>query len=100
MSPPGMAHEQLLARKVFIGGANQSFGDIALAAVRARAEELREVAGWGPTMRVAPVARAWRELTMAMEASGAKRVGELDAATLAELAPRLGVVMSDAPMMT
>jgi hypothetical protein len=100
MSSRGTAHEQLLAREVYIGGAHQAFGEITLAAVRARAEELREVAGWGPTMRVAPAALAWRELTMAMETRGAKRVQELDAATLAELAPRLGVVMPDTPMMT
>lgn len=95
----GKEREQLLAQKVFVSGENRPFGDIALADVRARADELREVAGWGPTMRVAPVARAWRELAMTMESSCVERVRELDAAVLAELAPRLGVSMPAAPMM-
>ena len=60
--------------------------------MRARADELRAAVGWGPTARVAPVARAWRELAMAMERAGAATVGDLDAEVVVELAPRLWVV--------
>jgi hypothetical protein len=77
---------------VFIRGANRPFGELTLDDARARADELRAVVGWGPTARVAPVAMAWRELTIAMERTGAVTVSELDAAAVVELAPRLWVV--------
>lgn len=90
---PDADREQILDQQLYIGGANRVFGDVALEDVRARADELREATGFGPTARVAPVARAWRELVMAMERSGAQTVAELDTATLLELAPKLWVVM-------
>jgi hypothetical protein len=61
--------------------------------VRARADELRAVTGWGPTARVAPVAHAWRSLALRMEQGNVATVGELGADLLVELAPRLGVVL-------
>jgi hypothetical protein len=85
--------EQILDQQIYIGGANQSFGNVTLADVRARADELRATTGWGPTARVAPVARAWRELVLEMERSGCSTVGELDTAVLTALAPKLWVVM-------
>jgi hypothetical protein len=100
VSEEGDAREQILSREVFIRGANHPFGDLTLDDARARADELRAVAGWGPTVRVAPVAHAWRELAMSMERTGAKSVGELDGATLCGLAERLWVVMPGGPMMS
>ncbi len=67
---PDAQREQILDQQLYIGGANRSFGDVTLADVRARADELRAATGFGPTARVAPVARAWRELVMTMERSG------------------------------
>jgi hypothetical protein len=99
VSDASTAREQLLARQVFIGGANRDFGEITLADARTRTDELREVAGFGPTMRVLPVVRAWRELTIAMERELAATVAELDTDCLVELAPRLGVVLPSGPMM-
>ena len=84
---------QILATPVFAGGANQPFGEMTLEQVRSRADELRAATGWGPTARVAPVARAWRELSIEMERAGAARVADLDSEVLGPLAPQLWVVM-------
>jgi hypothetical protein len=83
---------EILAATVYVDGENRPFGELTLEQVRGRADELRAATGWGPTARVAPVARAWRELSMALEQRGAATVGELEAAQLAELAPKLWVV--------
>jgi hypothetical protein len=81
----------VLDRPVSIGGAERPFGELTLADVRARAAELRDAAGWGPTARVAPVARAWADLARAMEAAGAGTVAEL-AGEAERMAGRLWVV--------
>jgi hypothetical protein len=83
---------ELLAQRVSFGGAGVPFGDVTVDQARERADELRSVVGFGPTARVAPVARAWRELTMALEAAGVGRVGELAPETITELAPKLWIV--------
>jgi hypothetical protein len=85
--------DQILATTVFAGGANRPFGELTAEDVRARADELRAATGWGPTARVAPVARAWRELSMEMERAGAASVAEVDRAVLEPLAPQLWVVL-------
>jgi hypothetical protein len=84
--------EEILNRTVFVGGRNLPFGELSQAEVQNRADELRSAVGWGPTVRVAPVARAWRELAMAMQRAGVERVGELDPAVVGELAPSMWVV--------
>jgi hypothetical protein len=90
---PSAEREQILDQQLYIGGANRSFGEVTLADARARADELRATTGWGPTARVAPVARAWRELVIEMERAGCSTVRELDTAALTALAPKLWVVM-------
>ncbi|MHB8658398.1 MAG: hypothetical protein ACYC91_10675 [Solirubrobacteraceae bacterium] len=92
MSASGPDVATVLAQTVFVDGANIPFGEVTPAQARARADELRAAVGFGPTARVAPVARAWRELTMAMERTGAGAVRELDAAEVLELAPKLWIV--------
>jgi hypothetical protein len=84
--------EQILATTIYIDGANRPFGELTLEHVRSRADELRAATGWGPTARVAPVAMAWRELTMALERGGIGTVGELEPDAIVELAPKLWVV--------
>jgi hypothetical protein len=88
--------KQILGRVVFIRGANRPFGELTLPDARARADELSAATGWGPTARVAPVARAWRELALALERAAVDTVGELDAEVVVELAPRLWVVLPGA----
>ena len=90
---PSVEREQILDQQIYIGGANRSFGDVTLEHARSRADELRAATGFGPTARVAPVARAWRELVLEMERSGAATAGDLDTAVLTALAPKLWVVM-------
>ena len=93
MTEPSSEHARILERPVFIRDANRPFGELTLADARERADELRAATGWGPTVRVAPVARAWRELTMAMERTGAAAVRDLGAEDVIELAPKLWVVL-------
>lgn len=93
MPGPSRELQRILATPVFIRGANRAFGELTLEDVRGRADELRAATGWGPTARVAPVARAWRELSLEMERGGAVRVAELEADRLAALAPALWVVL-------
>jgi hypothetical protein len=92
--------DQIVKRGVFVRGASRPFGELTLDDARAHADELRAAVGWGPTVRVAPVAQAWRELAMAMERSGSASVGELDAEVVVELAQRLWVVLPGGPMMS
>ena len=100
MSESSAELDHIVQREVFIRGANRRFGELTLEDARARADELRAAIGWGPTARVAPVARAWRELAMAMERTGCASVGELDAELVTELAQRLWVVLPSGPMMS
>jgi hypothetical protein len=90
---PSGQRDQILSQQLYIGGANRSFAEVTIEDARARADELRAATGFGPTARVAPVARAWRELVLEMERSGVATVSELDTAVLIALAPKLWVVM-------
>ncbi len=83
----------ILEQRVFIGGAQRSFGSLSAADARAHADELRAAVGWGPTARVAPVAQAWRELSLAMDRAGAGVASDLEPEVLVELAPRLWVTL-------
>jgi hypothetical protein len=87
-----MRRDRVLDALVYARGAQRPFGTLTLEDVRARADELRAATGWGPTARVGPVARAWRELALEMERAGAAVVAELDRQRLEELAPRLWVL--------
>ena len=84
--------EEMLRQTVYIRGANRPFGELTLDDARSRADELRAATGWGPTARVAPVAMAWRELTLAMERAAVGTVDELAPETVLELAPKLWIV--------
>jgi hypothetical protein len=83
--------EQILGQPVFIRGANRPFGELTREDVVSRADELSAAVGFGPTARVAPVARAWRELSIAMDRAGAGTVGDLGPEVLVDLAPKLWV---------
>ncbi len=83
--------DSILATTVWVDGANRPFGELTVDQVRGRADELKAATGWGPTARVAPVARAWRELSMALDSAGVNTVAELDPEAIAEMAPKLWV---------
>lgn len=93
MTEPTPELGRILEQEVFIRGANRPFGEITTDDARSRADELRAAVGWGPTARVAPVAMAWRELSLAMERAGAATAGDLDPDVLVKLAPRLWVTL-------
>ena len=84
--------EDVLDRPVHAGGVNRRFGELSVTDVRAHAAELRAATGWGPTARIATVARAWRELADEMERAGAATVAGLGAERAGALAQRLWVV--------
>lgn len=84
--------ERVLAERVFDGTDYRPFAELTAGQVRARATELREAAGFGPTQRVASVAAVWEGLAEAMEREAAETVADLDEATLAARADRLWVI--------
>jgi hypothetical protein len=82
----------VLATRVHVPGGAKPFGELTRQEVVARAAELQDAVGFGPTVRVGAVARAWAELARRMDAAGAARVAALDEATIAALAEPLWVV--------
>ena len=83
---------RVLAEPVYTGEAYKPFAEMTVAEVQARAHELREAAGFGPTQRVASVAAVWEGLAEAMSREGAATVGDLDAEILRPRADRLWVI--------
>jgi hypothetical protein len=81
-----------LQEPVFCDGAYKPFGQMTVADVRSRAEELGEAGSWGPMAKVAGVAAAWRDLAAAMRQAGAASVGELDSEAALAFARRVWVV--------
>jgi hypothetical protein len=82
----------VLAEPVFGGGRSKPFAEMTADEVRSRAQELREATGWGPTARVAGVARAWGEFARLMDEAGARTVADVDREAVAEHAEKLWVV--------
>jgi hypothetical protein len=87
----GISAVSVLEVSVYAGDGYKPFGEFTLDEVKARAAELAQVTGWGPTARVGSVARAWSELARAMGEAGAGTVAELGAERAAEFAGRLWV---------
>lgn len=87
-----MTPDGILGERIYAGGRSKPFGEMTAEEVRARADELRTVTGWGPTAKVASVAMAWGELARLMQEAGAETVAELDPQAVAERAERLWVV--------
>jgi hypothetical protein len=83
--------EEILATPVFMRGEARPLRELTAADVRDRAGELRSVVGFGPTARVAPIARAWAELGIAMDREAATTVAGIAPETLAEVGPRLWI---------
>jgi hypothetical protein len=77
---------------VHAGGADKPFGELTLDDVRSQAAELGSAVGWGPTARVAVVARAWSDLAALMTRAGAVKVADLGPERAAEVAESLWVV--------
>jgi hypothetical protein len=91
--------EAVLAERVYAGGRSKPFREATLEEVQARAQELRDTTGWGPTAKVASVAMAWGQLARLMQEQGAPTVGDLDPQVVLDLAERLWVVMPGGSML-
>jgi len=84
--------DYVLKQTVFIRGANRPFGEITRDDAEFRGAELKAAVGWGPTAKVAPIARAWRELSMEIQSAGVETVDGLPRETVLAFAPKLWVV--------
>lgn len=87
-----MTDEDALAQPVYAQDGYKAFGEFTCEDVNARAAELKAATGWGPTARVASVARAWSELARVMTAAGAQRVSDLGPEEGERFARRLWVL--------
>jgi len=92
MSEPEDRLTYVIKQTVFIRGANRPFGEVTREDAQFRGAELKATVGWGPTAKVAPIARAWRELSMELQSAGVDTVGELPRETVLAFAPKLWVV--------
>ncbi|HEY5318747.1 MAG TPA: hypothetical protein VIJ20_12235 [Solirubrobacteraceae bacterium] len=82
----------VIKQTVFIRGANRPFGELTRDDAQFRGAELKATVGWGPTAKVAPIAMAWRELSMEIQSAGVATVAELPRETVLAYAPKLWVV--------
>jgi hypothetical protein len=81
-----------LLTPVFAEGGYKPFGELTAADVLARAEELSAAVGFGPTAKVATVARAWSDLSRRMTDAEAPTVADLGTEVAAGLVEPLWVV--------
>jgi len=81
-----------MQRPVYARERYKPFGEFTLADVQARAAELSAAIGWGPTAKVATVARAWSELAQSMSTQGAVTVADLGLELAGEYARRVWAV--------
>jgi hypothetical protein len=86
------AEPDALRRPVYAVDGYKPFGEFTIADVKTRADELTAATGWGPTARVASVARAWSELARTMSSAGAATVADLGPVRAVEFARRVWVV--------
>ena len=82
----------ILAEKVYAGGQTKAFAELTRAEVEARAQELRDASGWGPTARVGSVAREWGALARVMAEQGVESVGEVSSEEIVGRAQKLWIV--------
>lgn len=84
--------EQALGEKVYDGASYRPFGEMTVADARGRAAALKDATGFGPMMRVRPVADGWRELADLMEKNGAATVAGLEPDQIETYAQKVWVI--------
>ncbi len=84
--------EAVLRQPVHAADGDKAFGEFTLEDVQLHASELRAATGWGPTARIASVARAWSQLARMMQDAGVAKVAELEPEQLAAVADSLWVL--------
>lgn len=87
-----MTEADPLRRPVYAREGYKPFGEFTLADVEARAAELTAATGWGPTAKVATVARAWSELARTMSSQDADTVADLGPELAADFARRVWAI--------
>ncbi len=97
-TPEEMAR-RALAKVIPVNEAKCAFGEVGAAAARTHGEQLAELTSFGPTQRIRPVARAWKELADELEKRGAETVAELDPATVVGYAERLWIIPPPTSML-
>ncbi|MHB8691177.1 MAG: hypothetical protein ACYDHH_08015 [Solirubrobacteraceae bacterium] len=95
MSDPQPQSPDPLRALVYAGDGYKEFGAFTVADVHGRADELKAVTGWGPTVRVGAIARGWSELARAMTNAGAETVADLDVTQAAEFARKVWATPPD-----
>lgn len=80
------------AKVIPVSGAKCAFGEVGSADARAHGEQFAELTSFGPTQRVRPVARAWKELADELEERGLTTVADLDPETVVAYAHRLWIL--------
>lgn len=88
-----------LEAKVYDGESYRPFGELTEEDAKGRAAELKSLMGFGPTMRVRPVAMAWVELAKLMGEREARTVADLDETTIADYARKLWIVQPSGGIM-
>ena len=84
--------DQALTEKVYDGSEYRPFGELTADDARDRAAALKEATGFGPMMRVRPVAEGWRTLAILMDESGAATVADLQPEEIEEYAQKVWVI--------
>jgi hypothetical protein len=84
--------DEALASKIYNGSEYVPFGEMTAEAARERYTALKEATGFGPTMRVRPVAEGWRTLAIELEESGAATVAQLTPEQIEDYAQKVWVI--------
>lgn len=92
--------KEALEAKIHDGSAYRAFGGFTADDADSRAQALRDVAGFGPTIRVRPIAQAWGELARAMRSADAGTVADLAPAEVSSFAERLWIISSHKSMLS
>ncbi len=84
--------KRALAKVIPVGDGKRAFGEVGAGDARRQGERLAELTSFGPTQRVRPVARGWKELADELEARSAEAVADLDPETIVTYAQRLWII--------
>ena len=87
-----MSVDDVLAREVYVRDRYLPFGELDPGDARFLADQFSGLSGGGLEQRVAPAARAWRELAELLEERGAETVAALSAEEAASYAERARVI--------
>ena len=85
---------------MYDGESYRPFGEFTAEDAEGRAAELKDATGFGPMMRVRPVAQSWTELAALLGESGAATVAELETDAIEKFAEKCWVIQPGKGMMS